>query len=147
MTIARLHLKEKPTPTEAELQRHAVARLVANVRDEQHWQQILASAGEAERAELERVVAPMLPWRTAAKCTTPDCASGKPGIWQPCLEVRGPDMLSYVPIELHLCDDCKAEAQLADFLTDTIWTQVMLAWTNGSPPLRRLTTLAWDRVH
>lgn len=145
---------QKPAGTdrERELERQAVARLASNVVNEAHWQQVLASAEtDEQRAELERVVGPMLPFRRAAACTTPGCVSGKHGIWQPVLVVLAPQALDapvHVPIELRLCDACKAEATLDDFLTDGIWLQVLSVWPGTDwPPVRRLTTLQWDRVH
>jgi len=134
------------------MERQAVARLAAHVRDEDHWQQVLASAETAEqKEELERVVGPMLSFRRAAACTSPGCASGKAGLWQPVLVVaspQAPDDPSWVPIELRLCDECHEDAQLADFLTDGVWLQVLSAWSHRDwPPVRRLTRLQWDRVH
>lgn len=145
---------QKPAGTdrERELERQAVARLASNVVDEVHWQQVLASAEtDEQRAELERVVGPMLAFRRAAPCTTPSCTSGKVGMWTPTLLVASPqqpDVPVHVSIELRLCEDCKRDATLDDFLTDHIWLQVMGAWPRGDfPPVRRLTMLQWDRVH
>ncbi len=147
-----LRIVKKPTvPTEAELQRQAVQRLANSVESEAHWAQILKTAESPEsRAELERVVGPMLPFRRAAVCTTPDCASGLPGLWQPVLVVRSPlaPDPAWVPIELHLCETCKNEATLEDFLTAGIWAQILDQFdATTPPPIRRLTTLSWDRVH
>ena len=152
MTTRDLRIVKKPsTPTEADLQRQAVQRLANSVRDEQHWLQVLDSASSPEsRDELERVVGPMLPFRRAAVCTTPDCASGQPGTWQPVLVVTStvnPEAVSWVPIELRLCEACKTEATLSDFLTDDIWKQILEQIESGWPPVRRLTTLTFDRIH
>ncbi len=93
----------------------------------------------------------MLPFRRAAVCTTPGCDSGKPGLWQPVLEVRNPfdaDPAAWVSIELHLCDDCKGEARVEDFTVPSIWGQVMTSWDpEMGPPVRHRTTLTFDRIH
>lgn len=152
MSLRDFKIVKKPTvETEADLQRQAVQRLANSVQSEAHWAQILKSApSEESRAELERVVAPRLPFRRTNLCTTPDCASGQPGDYQPVLVIRAPGVPeeAWVPIELRLCETCKNEAQLADFLTDSIWAQVLeqLAPTT-IPPVRRLTSLTWDRIH
>jgi hypothetical protein len=148
-----LRIVPKPAhPKEPDLQRQAVQRLASSVRDETHWAQILESAEtEDQRTELERVVGPLLPFRRAAPCTTPECPSGQQGVWQPMLVVVSPldsTNLSWVPIELRLCDTCKAEATMRDFLTDGIWDQVLAQWeATIPPPVRRLTTLSWNRIH
>lgn len=145
-------VKKATVPAEAALQREALQRLANSVQDDAHWQQVLDSATSPEsRAELERVVGPLLPFRRAAVCTTPDCASGLTGVWQPVLVVASPlspTAPSWVPIELRLCERCKAEATLGDFLTDGIWAQVLAQWDpHADPPVRRLTTLTFDRIH
>jgi hypothetical protein len=143
----------KPDATEAALQRQQLQRLASQVRDEDHWRDILASATTPEqRDELERVVAPLLPFRRASACTTPDCDSGTPGMWQPVLKIASPidpAAGAWVPIELRLCDACKAEATLDDFLTDGIWAQIMAALEDETvpPPTRARTSLTWDRIH
>lgn len=142
----------KPDPTEADLQRQAVLRLAAQVKSEAHWEHILSSAEtEAQREELERVVGPLLPFRRAAPCTTPDCETGKPGLWQPVLVVCSPiapEDAAHVPIELHLCDECKATASVEDFLVDSIWSQIVAAWDDPTiPPVRQRTMLQWSRTH
>lgn len=147
-----IRIVKKPTGPEVDLQRQAVQKLVANVVDDAHWQQILAAAeSDASREELERVVGPLLKFRRAAPCTTPDCDSGEQGLWQPVLVVSSPlapDDRSWVSIELRLCERCKAEATTQDFLTDGIWAQILDAWTHHQwPPVRARTTLAWERVH
>lgn len=152
MKTSDLRIVKKPVvETEAELERQAVQRLANAVQDEAHWAQVLDSAETPEqRAELERVVAPMLRFRRAAVCTTPDCASGEPGIWQPVLVVASPLEAgqSWVPIELRLCETCKADARVSDFLTDGIWEQILAQWDAlAPPPVRRLTSLTFDRVH
>lgn len=148
----RLVKKPAPTDTPADLERAALQRLANAVVDEAHWQDVLGSAYDAEtRAELERVVGPMLKFRRGAVCTTPDCGSGEHGIWQPvlvCRSATAPEQDSaWVPIELRLCDTCKASATLEDFLTEDIWRQTLSQWTAEWPPTRHLTTLSWDRVH
>lgn len=139
------------TPAQRELERQALQQMASRVLSEAHWQTILTSADGPQREELERVVGPLLAFRRAAVCTTPDCGSGEAGIWQPVLQVRSPldvGEFAWVPIELRLCPSCKEEAQLDDFLTDAIWGQIMGAWADSTiPPVRRLTTLAWDRIH
>lgn len=155
MTTPRRDFKIKKAPktaSERELHRQQVQQLASRVRDEEHWQSILASAANDEqREELERVVGSMLTFRRAAVCTTPDCDSGLPGTWQPVLEVRSPlavDEPSWVPIELKLCEKCKEDAQLANFLTDGIWSQILSAWDDpATPPVMRLTSLTWEQVH
>lgn len=151
MKPSDLRIVKKPTaPTEADLERQAVQRLANSVESEAHWAQILKTAGETERTELERVVGPMLAFRRAAVCTTPDCDSGQPGMWQPVLIIQAPQVpeKAWVPIELKLCETCKNEAQLSDFLTDGIWRQVLdQCAATTIPPVRRLTSLSWDRVH
>lgn len=133
------------------LEREAVQGLASKVRDEEHWQHILASAEGTQREELERVVGPMLPFRRAAPCTTPECESGHMGMWRPVLVVSSPlapEDLFYVPIDLNLCSICKVEAQVEDFLVDTIWSQILAAWQGEQyPPVRRRTTLMFDRIH
>lgn len=147
-----MQIQKRQTAGARALERQAVQRMAARVQDETHWGQILASAEtDAVRAELERVVGPLLAFRRAAPCTTPDCDSGKHGQWQPVLVVANPleaDTPSWVPIELRLCDDCKKDARLKDFLTDGIWAQVLKAWSADTlPPVRRLTRLQFDRIH
>ncbi len=144
--------KRPKTPSEAELHRQQVQALAAQVVDEAHWRTILESAEtDEQRQELERVVGPMLTFRRAAPCATPGCESGEQGLWQPVLVVSSPAAVTepcYVPIELRLCGPCKADAQLSNFLTDGIWSQVLSAWPEPAlPPVRRLTTLSWDRMH
>jgi hypothetical protein len=151
--MSTLRIQRGATKEQRSLERRQVQRLANMVTDETHWQHILASAHtEEQREELERVVAPLLVFRRAAVCTTPECVSGQPGVYQPVLEVRSPlaaEDVAYVPIErLRLCEQCKAEAKVQHFLTDDIWQQIMGAWTESTiPPVRRLTTLAFDRVH
>lgn len=143
-------VRQRPSPSELELQRKQVAALVAAVESEAHWQQILNSATPESREELERVVGPMLPFRRAAPCTTPGCDSGQHGVWQPVLVVGSPVSLepSWVPVELRLCDQCKADAAVGDFLTDSIWDQILVNWPEpDAPPVRRLVSLQFDRVH
>lgn len=145
-------VKKPKQASEEDLQRQALQRLANNVTNEEHWQTILASApSEENRDEIERVVGPLLTFRRAAPCTTPDCQSGLPSLWQPVLVVASsltPDELSWVTIELRLCDECKQEARLGHFLTDSVWTQIIAAWDSETPPpVRRLTTLSWDRIH
>lgn len=147
-------LKEQRTPAEDLIERQGLQRLVNAVRDEAHWQDILAKAETPEsRAELERVVGPMLPFRKAGHCTTPDCTSGLNGIWRPVLVVRSqltPLSESWCPLEnLSLCKDCKDEAQVEDFLTGTIQAQILAQCEEAGilPPTWRMTTLSWDRVH
>lgn len=151
MNTRDLRIVKKATqPTEADLERQAVQRLANSVESEAHWAQILKTADPDSRVELERVVGPMLAFRRAAVCTTPDCDSGQPGLWQPVLVIRAPQVPeeAWVPIELKLCDSCKNEAQLSDFLTDSIWRQVLdQCAATTIPPVRRLTTLTFDRVH
>lgn len=151
MNLRDLKIVKKPTaPTEEELQRQAVQRLANAVESEAHWAQILRDApSPANREELERVVGPMLKFRRTFLCTTPDCDSGKPGLWQPSLVIRAPgfDATAWVPVELFLCETCKLDATLRDFLTDSIWAQVLEQFDPTTPPpVRRLTTLQWDRV-
>lgn len=148
----RINVQPKATPKQRKLERKHLQRMASKVQSEAHWQQILGSATSAEsRAELERVVGPMLSFRRAAPCTTPDCESGKPGVWQPVLVVKSPidpDTPAWVPIELHLCHDCKQEADLSHFLTDGVWQQVLEKWDSElPPPIKRLTTLQFDRIH
>lgn len=151
MNAIRIVKKAPASDSAKELERQAVQRLISNVQDEAHWQQILASAGtDAQREELERVCGRMLPFRRAAPCTTPGCDSGEAGIWQPSLVVacpRTPTDPSWVPIELRLCDACKQDATVRDFLTPDIWSQILTAWDGPEPPVQRLTTLAFDRIH
>lgn len=146
--LMKIELK-RDAPSDRELQRHALQKLASAVQDEDHWQQILQAATEEQREELERVVGPLLKFRRVAACTTSTCSSGKPGLWQPALEVLSPDgSVSWVPIDLHLCDDCKQEATVEDFCTDAIWSQVLLSWPSDTlPPLRNRTQLRFDRVH
>lgn len=144
--------KVPKTASERELHRQQVQQLASRVSSEEHWTAILASAGtDDQREELERVVGPMLTFRRAAACTTPDCDSGDPGVWTPVLEVRSPfaqNDPSWVPIELRLCESCKADAQLASFLTEGIWSQVLANWDDPAmPPVQRLTSLTWERSH
>ncbi len=143
-------VKKPAAPTEQDLQRQAVQRLANAVESEAHWAQVLRDAPSPEsRAELERVVGPMLRFRRQFLCTTPDCDSGKPGIWQPSLVIRAPHVAepAWVPIELFLCETCKNEATLKDFLTDSIWEQVLEQMSvEAVPPVRRLTTLQFDRI-
>lgn len=143
---------KKAEPNEEEHQRQTLQRLANAVRDEQHWQDILAAAETPEsRDELERLVGPKLRFRRACPCTTPECESGDPGLWQPVLEVRSPmtpNAPAWVPIELRLCEGCKSDAEVQHFLTDAIWRQILHQWAvDDPPPVKRLTTLKFDRVH
>jgi hypothetical protein len=151
-TLQFRNKRQKPDPPVADLERRQLQAYAAAVRDEQHWQDILASApSEETRHELERIIGPMLAFRRAAACTTPGCESGKVGTWQPVLELRNPfspDPIAWVPIELHLCDECKAEATVKDFLTPDVWSQILAQWDNDyGPPVHHRTTLIFDRVH
>ena len=144
--------KSAGSPSQRELERQAVQSLANRVSDEAHWQQILSTTQTQEqREELERVVGPMLSFRRSAPCTTPECESGEHGVWQPVLVVASPlapDEPSWVPIELKLCTSCKESASVEHFLTDDIWAQVLSAWPDPTlPPVRRLVTLQFDRVH
>lgn len=144
--------KRQRSPSQDEMEKAQLQRFASAVRDDEHWQAILRSADtDEQRAELNRVVGPLLPFRRASPCTTPDCDSGKTGTWQPVLMVSSPTAItepSYVPIELRLCEKCKEDAQLSHFLTDGIWSQILGAWDDPTrPPVRRLTVLQWDRVH
>lgn len=140
---------KRAAPTDLELQKAALQRLADAVQDEAHWQQILDQAAPEQREELERVVGPLLKFKRTKACTTPDCTSGKHGTWQPVLEVATLDGESaWVPIELHLCDDCKEGATTQDFMTDGIWAQIMLTWPEGRfPPMKTRTMLRWSREH
>lgn len=147
-------LKEKRTPAEDAIERQGIARLVSAVKDEAHWQTILEKAETPEsKAELERVVGPMLAFRKAAPCTTPDCVSGLHGTWRPVLVVRSqlePTSETWCPLEnLSLCKDCKEDAAVEDFLTETIQGQILAQCNEAGilPPTWRMTTLSWDRVH
>lgn len=144
-------VKKATVPSEADLQRRQVQQFAERVESEAHWAQILKSAPSAEsRAELERVVGPLLRFRRPFLCTTPDCDSGQPGLWQPSLVIRPPgvDTQAWVPIELFLCETCKNEATLKDFLTDGIWEQIIEQLADQTlPPVRRFTTLQWDRIN
>lgn len=150
----KVHISQKPSPVRlAAQQRSQLHEMAAKVQDEAHWQSILKTAEtDEQREELERVVGPLLHWRKpSTACTTPECSSDL-GVWQPVLVVASPldpEVTSWVPIELRLCEACKADAVLADFMTDHIWRQVLDAWPHNSvpPPVRRLTTLQWDRIH
>ncbi len=139
------------TPSDRELQRRSLQNIANAVESEEQWAAILATAAPEQAEELERVVGPLLPFRRTQGCTTPGCESGQRGEYQPVLLARNPqhpEDVFHVPIELHLCETCKAEAELSDFLTDEIWSQIMLAWPHGEwPPVRRLTRLTFDRTH
>lgn len=145
-------VKQAPAAdSQQDLERQAMHKLVANVVDEAHWQTILATAEtEEQRQELERVCGPMLKFRRGAPCTTPGCDSGELAIWQPVLVVampQEPDNPSWVPLDLRLCEACKKEAEVEDFLKPSIWSQILAAWEGPQPPVKRLTTLSFDRVH
>jgi hypothetical protein len=148
-----LRIQRHVSAAQRALERQQLEKFAARVVDEQHWEDVLASCPTPEtRAELERVIGPMLAFRRAAPCTTPECTSGDIGLFQPVLEVRNPitpDDVAWVPIErLRLCQTCYAQARVQDFLTDDIWQQILLAWDPSAfPPVRRLTTLTFDRVH
>jgi hypothetical protein len=151
MNLRDLKIAKKAAPTEQELQKRALQQWANRVESEAHWAQILRDAPSSEsRAELERVVGPLLTFRRTFLCTTPDCDSGQPGIWQPTLVIRPPgvDTQAWVPIELLLCETCKLDASLKDFLTESIWAQVLDQFTDPTtpPPVKRLTTLEWSRV-
>lgn len=151
--LRNFKIVRKPELTEVEeSERKRLMTLASRVQDEKHWQDVLdGCATEVQREELERVLGPMLRFRRGAPCTSPGCSSGKHGIWQPVLVVRSPvdiESPSWVPIELRLCDDCKAEADVADFLTDSIWAQILTQWEKElPPPVRLLSQLKFDRVH
>jgi len=151
---APLQIAFRPSKIRADAQaRGALMAMAAKVQDEAHWQSILAKAEtDAQREELERVIGPLLAFRRPdTACTTPECDSGEPGVWQPVLVVANPvdpTDTSWVPIELRLCDTCKAEASVEHFVTDDIWRQIIHAWDQPQwPPVRRLTRLTWDRTH
>ena len=137
---------------ESEVERKHLQRLASQVPSEEVWAEVLASATSDEvRAMLVEKVAPMLSFRRAAVCTTPGCESGQQGTWTPvlaCANTVDPSGLSYVSIQLKMCDSCKDEASLADFLTDDIWAQILAAWDyDDIPPSRDMTTLQWERAH
>ncbi len=138
-------------PADEELERRTLQRLANQVRDEQHWADILSKATPSQRDELERKIGTKLRFRRGLPCMSPECESGQPAVWQPSLECRSPfpsEGPSWAPIERTYCETCKGEAELADFLTDAIWAQVLHGWNPDlAPPVKRLTTLKWDRVH
>lgn len=140
---------KRDAPSDRELQREALQALANGVQDEAHWDEILSQATPEQREELERVVAPLLKFRRAAVCTTPNCTSGQPGMWEPTLEMLSPDgTVSWAPLSLRLCDRCKAAASVEAFCTDAIWRQVLLSWQpDVLPPLRHRTQLRFDRSH
>ena len=146
----RINLKTN-AHTDHELQRRSLQKIASAIESEEQWREVLAKATPEQAEELERVVGPLLPFRCAGVCTTPDCTSGKVGAYQPVLVVSNPQRPEedfHVPIELTLCEDCMKDAALEDFLTDALWSQVILAWPHGEwPPVRRRTKLRFDRVH
>lgn len=119
------------------------------VEDEAHWQQLLASADEDRRADLERLVGPLLAFRRP-RCAAPSCDSGLPPVYRPVLVVRKrlEDTPLYAPIEIGLCKTCKAQMRVGDAITDDIWTQIIRQCVAcGYPvPDRALTALTFDRV-
>lgn len=138
-----------PSPTDEQLAKQQLQRMADAVQNEAHWHEILKTASQAEREELERVVGPLLKFRRTLVCDTPDCTSQKEAKWQPSLRVVNPDGAeSYVPIERKYCDECKKSASMGDFLTSDIWTQILVNWPKDwQPPVRRHTTLTWDKKH
>lgn len=137
---------------ESEVERKHLQRLASQVPSEEVWAEVLANATSDDvRAMLVEKVAPMLSFRRAAVCTTPGCESGEQGTWTPalaCTNIVDQSTLSYVSIQLKLCDTCKDDASLADFLTDDIWAQILAAWDpDDIPPSRDMTTLQWERAH
>jgi hypothetical protein len=127
----------------------ALREMAARITDEASWQAILASAQDDEtRAELERVVGPLLAFRHP-HCHTPLCESGLPPIYQPTLVVRHQawgDPI-YAPIEIRVCEDCKASMRVGDLMTSAIWGQICAKCDEaGEPtPTRILTQLTFDR--
>lgn len=127
----------------------AFADLVA---DEAHWKEILAKAEtDASRAELERLVGPLLPFRKAWRCHRPDCDSGQPALWQPVFVLQHMDgETSWAPLDIRLCEPCKGEATVEDLLTDAIWVQILAGCADAgltSKPMRGGTVLQFQRVH
>lgn len=123
--------------------------MAAQVRDEAHWQEILANAQDvATAAELERAVGPLLPFRNV-RCHSPLCESGLPPVYQPVLVVRHQSWGDpiYAPVEIRICEECKASMLVGDVLADGIWEQVCAKCeAAGEPtPTRLLTQLTFDR--
>jgi hypothetical protein len=145
---ARLRLVTKETPRAEELEQ--LREFASKVEDEAHWSRLLASAESDEsRAELERVLGPLLPFRKP-RCHSPSCESGLPPIWQPVLVVRKrpDDAPIWAPIEVRFCETCKKEMGVRDLMTDDIWRQITFqCLSSGEPiPVRLLTQLTFDRI-
>jgi hypothetical protein len=135
-------------PTEWERER--LQQFADQVDSEAHWQRLLKTATtDAHRAELERIIGPLLRFRQS-RCTSPGCESGLPAIYQPVLVLRKrpEDDPMWAPIELRLCEVCKAQMSARDLLVDDIWTQIIKQCVaNGDPvPVRLLSQLTFDRV-
>jgi hypothetical protein len=145
---SRLRLVTKDQPREEE--REQLQAFADQVESEEHWTRLKASAETDDaRAELERVVGPMLRFRQA-RCHTPLCDSGLPPLYQPVLVVRKrpDDPPIWAPIEIRVCAHCKDEMGVVDVLTDDIWGQITRQCIAGGEPIpvRLLTALSFDRV-
>jgi hypothetical protein len=145
---ARLRLVVSNEPQAEELDQ--LRDFAAKVDDEDHWQRLLASAETDEsRAELERVVGPLLPFRKP-RCHAPTCESELPPLYQPVLIVRKrpEDGPIFAPIEIRICANCKAEMTVRDVLSEDIWRQVVNQCLGAGEPIpsRLLTELMFDRI-
>jgi hypothetical protein len=143
--------KRKEPAVELHGELDVVRSYAAQVTSEDHWKQILASApSDQVRAELERTVGPLLSFRRAAPCHTPECDSMLPAEYQPvliCYVTMG-DAPLWAPLELRYCAKCKDDIRVGDVLTDGVWEQILKQCLEaGDNPRRFLTQLSWDRVH
>jgi len=115
--------REELSPEERELEElKAYARAV---RDEAHWQSILASTDKPEvREELERVVGPLLRFRRG--CAYLGCTSTEPARYEVFLSLEaenGDKSLSDVHISV--CHPCRGKLTVEDVVTDEIWSEVV----------------------
>lgn len=146
---SRLRLVTSTSPPAEDLEQ--LREFASQVEGEDHWSRLLASAEtEESRAELERVVGPLLPFRKP-RCHAPTCESGLPPVWTPVLLVRKrpEDGPIFAPIEIRLCDECKRTMKVRDAITDDIWTQIIRQTVAaGEPvPVRALSQLMFERAH
>lgn len=143
-----LRLVPKSQAAKEAAERARLRDFADRVTDEAHWQAILDSAETPEsRAELDRVVGPLLPFR---RCANKECESGDAGIWVPVLLFRcyldGPT--TRMTVQRKVCTVCREAITLDDILTDEVWARAIAAYLEADAawPDRSLTTITFDPV-
>lgn len=135
-------------PNAEERERRKLIAFAQAVRDEDHWQQVLAtSPNDDVRAELEAVVGPMLRWRRG--CAHRGCQSIEPAAYAVVLKLGFPDRDSAeTDLGVKVCHPCRAIVTVDDVLTDDLWSGVIQQCVQqGAPiPVRGLCTLRFEAL-